>query len=381
LLLLVVAMLAAVSGAVPGTRAGAAPKTPPGDPPGNNGTVKIDQSDQPDEDKGNEPIGDNCLFWLKFYNFDNGQRADITFAAIPPTGGKDPITDKGNGFGQDGPGVLVSDDAATGGQDEDAVVPYNLSAYLNGIQPHPKQGYHIKLTTTLKNADGSAVPGGVKHKVFWLKCAPAPPTTLRVGKATTGDAAGTFTFTVACNHRPLESLPPFALAAGETRDISGVPVGTFCEVTETASSPPAGTTIKETPPSGAAPDDGKVTLTATPSNVTVVAFTNAYGGTGAGTPLPPDVETRPPAGNPSESASSSGATGGSGTDVAGNTETAPENPPGPATAVLGVAETAPEAAATLPRTGQDPRPLASAGFWLLATGGLALLAGRRLRRA
>ncbi|HYH50888.1 MAG TPA: hypothetical protein VEG38_15185, partial [Acidimicrobiia bacterium] len=172
-------MATVLVGAMPGDRAGAAPKKTPGDPPGNNGTVKIDQSDVPDEDKGNEPIGDDCSFWLKFYNFDQGQLADITFAAHPPTGGKDPITDKGNGFGQPGDGVLISDDPAGGGQDEDAVVPYNLTEYVQGLNAHEKHGYHIKLTTTIKNADGTAVPGGVKHKVFWIKCAPAAATTLR----------------------------------------------------------------------------------------------------------------------------------------------------------------------------------------------------------
>ena len=371
-------LLAALLGVVPVTGAGAAPKNPPGDPPGNNGTVKIDQSDQADEDKGNEPIGDDCHFWLKFYGFDNGQRAEITFAAHEPTGGKPAITDKGNGFGQAGEGVPISDDAAGGGQDEDAVVPYNLSAYVDGLTAHPQRGYHIKLTTTIKNSDGSAVPGGVKHKVFWIKCTPAPPVTLRVAKATVGNATGTFTFNVVCNHQPLANVPPFTVAAGEFHDISGVPVGTYCEVTETPSVAPTGKTIEEKPASGDA-TDGKVTTVAAPP-IQLVKFTNTYEGTG-GTPVPPDVESRPPAGNPNDSGSTSGAVGGTGTDVAGSTTENPSTAAKPGADVLGATETRPESQATLPRTGRDPRPLAAAGLWALGAGGLALLGGRRRRRS
>lgn len=204
LLLLFVALVAAVSGAIPGDPAGAAKKTPPGDPPGNNGTVKIDQSDQADEDKGHEPIGDNCSFWLKFYNFDTNQKADISFAAHPPTGGKDPIVH---------PDVLISDDAAGGGTDEDEVVPYNLTDYVRDLEKHPQHGYHIKLTTTIKNADGSSVPGGVKHKVFWINCTPPPAeqtpaqqaaSTLRIAKEQVGNGQGPFKFSLVCTHSPLD---------------------------------------------------------------------------------------------------------------------------------------------------------------------------------
>jgi hypothetical protein len=377
LLLLFVAVLAAVVGAVPGTRAGAAPKTPPGDPPGNNGTVKIDQSDQADEDKGNEPIGDNCLFWLKFYGFDSGQRAEVTFAAHPPTGGKDPITDKGNGFGQPGDGIVISDTPAGGGQDEDATLAYNLSAYVNGLQAHPQHGYHIKLTTTIKNSDGSAVPGGVKHKVFWIKCTPAQPTTLRVAKATQGDPKDSkFTFTVTCNHRPLETVPSFDVPAGDAHDVTGVPVGTTCVVKETPSlAPKQDPAIEEKPASG--PNDGEVTVVAgAPNNVNLVTFTNVYEGPGA-TPVPQEVESRPPAGNPNDTATTSGATGGTGTDVAGsNTSTSGTNP---GTSVAGEQLTKPQSTTTLPRTGGNPRPMTTTGLSALAAG-LVLLAGSHRRR-
>src|SRR5687767_11444824 len=266
LLLLFVALVAAVSGAVPGDPAEAAKKaqTPPGDPPGNNGTVKIDQSAVADEDKGNEPIGENCSFWLKFYNFDQGQLADITFAAHPPTGGKDPITDKGNGFGQPGDGWEISDDPAAGGTDEDAVLPYNLTDYVSGLQPHPQHGYHIKLTTTIRNANGTEVPGGVKHKVFWIKCTPPPAeetpasqaaSTLRIAKAQEGTGAGPFGFELNCTHAPLNRT--FTLNAGEKLDIADVPPGTTCAVKETDAKGAQSTTITEDPPHGKA-DDGEV---------------------------------------------------------------------------------------------------------------------------
>lgn len=373
LLLLFVALIAAVSGAVPGDPAGAAKKakTPPGDPPGNNGTVKIDQSDVPDDDKGNEPIGENCYFWLKFYNFDQGQLADITFAAHPPTGGKDPITDKGNGFGQPGDGWEISNDPAGGGTDEDAVLPYNLTDYVRGLDPHPQRGYHIKLTTTIRNADKSAVPGGVKHKVFWIKCTPPPveqtPTaqassTLRIAKAQEGTGEGPFAFDLNCTHAPLNQT--FTLKAGEKLDIADVPAGTTCAVTETDAKGAQSTAITEDPPHGKA-DDGTVKTTADKS--TIVTFKNKFPGTEVVAP-PANEDIRPPAGTPA------GSGGNPGTGV-GGTNTATQ----PGTQVAGETLTAPESAATLPRTGSEPRPLAVAGLSALAAGAALLVGGRRRR--
>ena len=360
LLLLLVAMVTAIVGTVPVDRAGAAPKNPPGDPPGNNGTVKISRTDPQDDpnydEKKNEPIGEDCTFWLRFFDFDQGQLADITFAAHPPTGGKDPITDKGNGLGEPGDGVLISDDPAGGGQDEDAVLGYNLTDYVKDLNAHAQHGYHIKLTTTIRNADGSEVPGGVKHKVFWIKCAPAPATTLRISKALNGSGQGPFGFELNCNHRPLNRT--FTLQAGEKLDVTNVPPGTVCVVTETDNKGAQSTAIAEDPPHGKA-DDGQVKAQA--GTATIVKFTNTFPGEGS-TPAPPDTDIRPPTASPA------GETGGASTV-------------GPDTAVLGATETQPEAAATLPRTGTDAGPLTVAGLWSLAAGGLALLAGRRLRRS
>lgn len=371
LLVLFVALVAAVAGAIAGDPAGAAEKTPPGDPPGNNGTVKIDQSDQPEEDKGNEPIGEDCSFWLKFYNFDQGQLADITFAAHPPTGGKDPITDKGRGFGQPGDGWEISDDPAGGGADEDAVLPYNLTDYVRGLDPHPQHGYHIKLTTTIRNADKSPVPGGVKHKVFWIKCTPPPveqtpaaqaSSTLRISKAQEGTGEGPFGFDLNCTHAPLNRT--FTLKAGEKLDITDVPAGTTCAVTETDAKGAQATAITEDPPHGKA-DDGTVKTVADKS--TIVTFKNKFPGDQV-VPAPPNEDIRPPAGT------AAGSGGNPGTSVGGT------NAARPGSDVLAAAETAPEAAATLPRTGRDSRPLTVTGLSAL-TAGAALLAGGRRRRA
>ena len=135
-------------------------------PPGNNGTVKIDGvafDDHPD----NEPhVG--CTFQVDFYGYDEGDLdADVTFAVQPPTGPFETVlTDV----------VFIGEDDNSGGGSEaglDASVTYTLD--LSAYEPHPQQGWHVKLTV---NADGSQ-GADVKHKVFWVEpCAAPPPTTV-----------------------------------------------------------------------------------------------------------------------------------------------------------------------------------------------------------
>jgi hypothetical protein len=143
-----------------------------GRPPGNNGTVKLDGVPL-GNGKGNEPhVG--CVFNVEFYNFDEGDEADfmatVTFALQAPTlreGDKKPgeilLTDK----------VFIGEDAAGGGNDLDASKEYQLS--FDGIEAHPKQGYHVKLTVNAPGSQGA----DKKHKVFWTKCdtpvTPPPP--------------------------------------------------------------------------------------------------------------------------------------------------------------------------------------------------------------
>jgi hypothetical protein len=358
-MLAVSALLVAMAGLVAGGPAEAAPKNPPGDPPGNNGTVKIERDGPADEDKGNEPIGDGCIIWLEFYGFDQGQTADISFTAQMPSGTGELLADKA---------VAISDDAAGGGQDRDAVIGYNLTSAVAGLKVHKQHGYHIKL-----RSDSLEAPGGAKQKVFWIKCAPAQATTLRVAKATQGPGAGPFAFEVNCTHRPLNTT--FNLEPGGKQDITSVPAGTVCAVTETDNKGATGTTITENPSDGTA--DGKITLAAgTPG---IVTFTNTFPGDGGtGAPDNTDIPAPPPAPAPPQEVTDE--PGGASGDTPTPGTPAPANPD---TAVLGetLTNTAPlPAGSTLPRTGADPSSLLSTGLWSLSAGALALAAGRARRR-
>jgi hypothetical protein len=124
-------------------------------PPGNNGTVKID--DTPFDDHPNNEPHVGCPFEVDFYGFDEGPLfADVTFEAHPPTGPVQVLeTDT----------VFIGQDDNRGGGSEaglDASAEYTLDT--SGIEPHPKQGVHVKLTV---NADGSQ-GADTKHKVFWV---------------------------------------------------------------------------------------------------------------------------------------------------------------------------------------------------------------------
>jgi len=143
----------------------------PGDPPGNNGTIKVDGVEF-DSHPDNEPhVG--CVFQIDFYGYDEGDLdAVVTFEGQPPTGGGELLTDV----------VPIGEDPAGGGNDLDASVTYDLSEALAGIEPHPVQGHHVKLTV---EAEGS-IGNDVKHKVFWVEgCQPPTTTTVPGGGTTT----------------------------------------------------------------------------------------------------------------------------------------------------------------------------------------------------
>jgi len=134
-------------------------------PPGNNGTVKID--DVPFDDAPNNEPHVGCVFEVDFYGYDQGNlNADVTFESHPPTG---PIqvllTDT----------LFIGEDDNSGGGSEaglDASREYTLD--FTGIEPHPNQGFHVKLTV---HADGSQ-GADTKHKVFWTTgCGGVSPTT------------------------------------------------------------------------------------------------------------------------------------------------------------------------------------------------------------
>jgi hypothetical protein len=154
--------MALIGGAllVPGAAAAAS------NPPGNNGTVKIDARPF-DTAPGNEPhVG--CSFQVDFYGYDQGDLdAQVTFEAhaptLPPDGGQVLLTDT----------VFIGEDDSSGGGSEDGLdarQTYWLD--LTGIEPHPNQGFHVKLTINAEGSQGA----DTKHKVFWVTgCNPGYP--------------------------------------------------------------------------------------------------------------------------------------------------------------------------------------------------------------
>jgi hypothetical protein len=177
---LLTAMLIATSLAIPQI-AGATP-----DPPGNNGTIKVD--DQPFDDAPNNEPHVGCPFQVDFYGFDQGSLfADVTFAAHPPTlpAGEDRVVKTDT--------VFIGQDTNAGGGSEaglDASQTYTLD--LTGIDPHPEQGVHVKLTI---NADGSQ-GADTKYKVFWVTgCGSTGTTTTTTTGGTTTTTGGTTTTT------------------------------------------------------------------------------------------------------------------------------------------------------------------------------------------
>jgi hypothetical protein len=156
---------------------GVASATP--NPPGNNGTVKVDDTpfdDHPD----NEPhVG--CVFQVDFYGYDEGDLdAEVTFESHPPTGPvRVLLTDT----------VFIGEDDNSGGGSEaglDASETYTLD--FTGIEPHPNQGFHVKLTINAEGSQGA----DTKHKVFWVTgCGPGPTSTTKPGATSTSGATTT----------------------------------------------------------------------------------------------------------------------------------------------------------------------------------------------
>jgi hypothetical protein len=136
-----------------------------GDPGGNNGTVKIAPLGEMDGIPNNSPHP-GCTFQVEWYGFDEG--ADIVstvgFAMHSPT------KDVGLSIAGD-TSVFVGGDPASGAGTAtglDGTEVYTLS--FDG-EPHPKQGYHVKLTVHTPRSNGN----DSKTKVFWVEpCETAP---------------------------------------------------------------------------------------------------------------------------------------------------------------------------------------------------------------
>ena len=202
-------VLGAVAGLVLAAVFGGAGASSASNPPGNNGTIKID--DMPfDDHPDNEPhVG--CVFQVDFYGFDEGDLfADVIFEVHPPTGSPEVIlTDE----------VLIGEDDNSGGGSEaglDASVTYDLSALLQGFEPHPQQGWHVKLTI---HADGSQ-GADVKHKVFWVSGCEAPPPTTTTSTSTTSTSTTSTTTTVppttSTTGSTTTTVPPTTSTTGST---------------------------------------------------------------------------------------------------------------------------------------------------------------------
>jgi hypothetical protein len=110
---------------------------------GDNGDVKIHNSTTPVTDERNEPHV--CVFYLDAFNFDSVQSVSWWIEAWAPTGGKGTVVDTGT----------ITLDSSGNGFTTDQTLP-------NG---------HYKLFWTFAGENGKA-----KHKVFWVTCPAAPPT-------------------------------------------------------------------------------------------------------------------------------------------------------------------------------------------------------------
>ena len=142
-----------------GVKPGQGPKSnAAGDPAGNNGTVKITGPGAPDGTPNNVPHP-GCTFQIEWYGFDEGDYySTVSFASQAPTA--DTVIS-----GTSPSRVFVGGDPASGAGTAtglDAVQAYTLS--FAGT-PHPKQGYHVKVTVATPFSQGN----DTKSKVFWVE--------------------------------------------------------------------------------------------------------------------------------------------------------------------------------------------------------------------
>ena len=84
--------------------------------------------------------------------------------------------------------VFIGEDDNAGGGSEaglDASETYTLD--VAGIEPHPNQGFHVKLTVNAEGSQGA----DTKHKVFWVTGCPSGTTTTSTTGTTTTTGATT----------------------------------------------------------------------------------------------------------------------------------------------------------------------------------------------
>jgi len=187
---LAVALLVAVALAGPAAPVVGGQNHSPGGPPGNNGTVKVD-GEPFDTHPDNEPhVG--CTFQIDWYGFDASVMSRVRFESQPPTGPVRILLEDSV--------ILDNDDNSGGGSEAglDGQRTYTLS--FAGIEPHPNQGYHVKLTINTEGSQGA----DVKHKVFWVQGCVTTTTTTTTATTTTGTTTtGTTTTTTTTTATPV----------------------------------------------------------------------------------------------------------------------------------------------------------------------------------
>jgi LPXTG-motif cell wall-anchored protein len=295
-----------------------------GGPPGNNGTVKIDGVDF-DDHPNNEPhVG--CVFQVDFYGYDEGELfADVTFEVWPPTGNEVILEDTD---------IFIGEDDNGGGGSEaglDASETYDLTSLLADFEPHPQQGWHVKLTV---NADGSQ-GADVKHKVFWVTGCEAPPTTTT---STSTTSTSTTTTTV----------KPTSTTTTSTTSTTVKPTSTTTTSTTSTTEKPTSTTTTSTTSTTEKPTsttEATTTTTEKPTSTTEKATTT--------TEKPTTTTTE--AGSTTSSSTT--------TTVMASTTTSITRPGG-----------------TLPKTGGDSDGLLIVAGLALLLGGAALVGSTKLAR-
>lgn len=195
------------------------PPTRPG-PPGNNGTIKIDGVDF-DSHPNNEPHVD-CIFEIDFYGFDANQRVTVSFALQAPTTGGTITGTSPSGMTLDG------DDNSYGGSERglDGSLRYTLG--FTGVTPHPKQGYHVKVTVNAPGAKGA----DTKHKVFWVKpCGGSPGGTVDNNPTTTTSSSTTTSSTTTST----TTTPTTIVTGGGSTSVGGTNVQNQASTTPVSS--------------------------------------------------------------------------------------------------------------------------------------------------
>jgi LPXTG-motif cell wall-anchored protein len=165
----------------------------------NRGTVKIDGTDLADV-PNNEPHVDDCVFNVEFFGYPANQEVAVQVTLQSPTSGPGAINQST---------VLDDDDESGGGSAEgfDGQITIDATSLTAGIEPHPIQGWHLRLEVD----DGEV--GGPKQKVFWvIGCEEPPPTT---GTTSTTSTTSTTVPDTTTTTAPDETT---TTTAGPTRD-------------------------------------------------------------------------------------------------------------------------------------------------------------------